>query len=255
MIGKYFVSIMVRSVVGLFIASLSLASAGPLLGQSLNGSSASLTRQNRQAHAHDFTYLETRGGVERFVRLGLLVPVEGNADFVVAKASFAFARPAVEDFLERLGAGYRATCGRQLIVTSLTRPEKTQPRNASERSVHPTGMATDIRRSNHMPCRGWLEATLLYLEDQNVLEATEEQYPPHYHVAVFPDPFTNYVEARGKVGPTGGHGAFHLVRSGDTLGTIADLYNSTVRALMRENGLRSSRIYIGQVIRLPEDGQ
>ena len=58
---------------------------------------------------------------------------------------------------ERLGGQYRGACGEQLVITSLTRPATLQPRNASERSVHPTGMALDIRYSWDRSCRRWLE--------------------------------------------------------------------------------------------------
>jgi hypothetical protein len=65
--------------------------------------------------------------------------------------------------------------------------------NASAISVHPTGMAIDLRRSDSSGCRQWLETVLLDLEGKGVIEATREQYPPHYHVAVFPNPYLQYV--------------------------------------------------------------
>ena len=80
------------------------------------------------------------------------------------------------------------------MVTSLTRPLSRQPRNASSRSVHPTGMALDVRRSNSRSCRSWLESVLLSLEGSGVLEATRESYPPHYHIAVYPQPYARYVD-------------------------------------------------------------
>jgi membrane-bound lytic murein transglycosylase D len=42
----------------------------------------------------------------------------------------------------------------------------------------------------------------------------------------------------------------HVVRSGETLSHIARRYGTTVNALMRLNGLRNSRIYAGQTIRV-----
>jgi LysM repeat protein len=39
----------------------------------------------------------------------------------------------------------------------------------------------------------WLEKTLLSLEKQGVLDVTRERRPPHYHVALFPQPYTRYV--------------------------------------------------------------
>ena len=63
-------------------------------------------------------------------------------------------------------------------------------------SVHPTGMAADLRRSDSSGCRQWLETVLLDLEGKGVIEATREQYPPHYHVAVFPNPYLQYLASR-----------------------------------------------------------
>ncbi|MFW6201954.1 MAG: DUF5715 family protein, partial [Gemmatimonadota bacterium] len=238
----------------LLLAVLLLAAPAALAAQSLRGSSASLIRQNEMARRHDFSYLETAADVERFVRLGLLVPIEAGEDLEIDEASFAFGRPEVRSFLVRLARRYREACGRTLVVTSVTRPERGQPSNASSRSVHPTGMAVDVRRTNDMPCRGWLEATLLHLEDEGVVEATRESYPPHYHIAVFSSPYRDYIAAGGTIDPTGGAGRFHVVRTGETLSGLADRYGTSVVRLRRENGLRTSRIYVGQVLRIPRRG-
>jgi LysM repeat protein len=111
----------------------------------------------------------------------------------VVGVSHPVARPAVRVFVERLAAQYRAACGEKLVVTSLTRPVLEQPRNASDLSVHPAGMAVDLRVSRDRGCVRWLEKTLLSLEKQGVLDVTRERRPPHYHVALFPDPYTRYV--------------------------------------------------------------
>ena len=236
-----------------------LAGTTPLEGQSLRGSSASLDVQNRMARDHDFTYLDTPTQVRRFVRSGYLVPVEGNADFELHQVSFPFARPEAELFIRRLGAQYRAACGEKLVVTSLTRPQNMQPRNASDRSVHPTGMAIDLRRSNRRACRAWLEDVLLSLESRRVLEATRERYPPHYHVALFPRPYAEYVGemvARQALATSSSpdvdlRSVEYRVRSGDSLWSIARRLGTTVDRLKAENGLATSRIYAGQVIEVP----
>src|SRR4051812_21959726 len=167
----------------------------PLLAQSLLGSHESLLRQNQEAREHDFTYLRTSADVRDFAQQGLLVRLPGNADYELAddEVSFPYARPEVKTFVERLSNQYREACGERLVVTSLTRPITRQPPNASTISVHPTGMAIDLRRSDSSGCRQWLETVLLDLEGKGVLEATREQYPPHYHVAVFPNPYLQYV--------------------------------------------------------------
>jgi hypothetical protein len=222
--------------------------------QSLQGSSASLDRQNAVARQHDYTFIDTEARVRHFVSQGWLVEVKPTADFVLHGVSFPYARPEVEVFLKRLGRQYRDACGEQLVVTSLTRPTTRQPRNASDRSVHPTGMAVDLRYSNDRTCRSWLERVLLDLEGAGVIEATRERFPVHYHVALFPRQYTAYVnnldsrqaaEARDRLA--------HVVRSGDSLWAIARSYGTTVDQLRLANQLASNRIYVGQVLDVPLD--
>ena len=173
------------------LSCLALAAGGTGVdAQSLVGSHESLMRQNLVAAQHDYAYLRTPHDVVQAVDGGVLIPVRGNGDFELAEGevSFPYARPEVKAFLTQLSHEYRAVCGEVLVVTSLTRPTTHQPWNASPLSVHPTGMAVDMRRSDRRACRDWLDATLLALEGEGMIEATREHWPSHYHVAVFPDP-------------------------------------------------------------------
>jgi len=160
------------------------------LAQSLYGSHESMARQNLVAQQHDYAFLGTTRDVLQAVAQGDLITINGNEDFELAgdEVSFPYARPQVKSFVEQLAHAYHAACGEPLVVTSLTRPLNHQPWNASPISVHPTGMAVDMRRSDRRACRQWLESTLLALEGEGMIEATREHWPPHYHVAVFPDP-------------------------------------------------------------------
>lgn len=173
-----------------FLALTATVGAAPATAQSLYGSHESLMRQNLVAQQHDYAYLRTTQDVVQAVDSGTLVPVHGNEDFQLAsgEVSFPYARPQVKTFLEQLSSAYHGACGEPLVVTSLVRPITRQPWNASPISVHPTGMAMDLRRSDRRGCRQWLESTLLALESEGMIEAIRERYPPHYHVAVFPDP-------------------------------------------------------------------
>jgi len=228
--------------------------------QSLRGSPESLDRQNAQARAHNFTYLETPAQVRRYVDLGYLVPVRPTAHMQIHNVSFPYARPEVRLFLERLSSQYRAACGEQLVVTSLTRPLSNQPPNASVRSVHPTGMAVDLRRSANARCRSWLESTLLSLERQGLIEAIVERRPPHYHIAVYPRPYAQYVAritgdrpvvARAGDGGASAQWETHEIRPGETLSGIAARHGTTVTRLRTENNLRGNRILVGQRLRVP----
>lgn len=260
------------------LLALSALAATPASAQSLRGSRASMDRQNAQARAHHYTFLASSGEVYRFAERGYLVHVPGNSDYLVKRGvSFPYARPEVKLFLERLGAQYRAACGERLVVTSLTRPKSRQPRNASPRSVHPTGMAIDLRVSQNGRCRSWIESTFLSLEARGVLEANREYHPPHYHVALFPRPYVRYVEriddsaegdlrlasapsngsdagtivAASRGGLDDGGTTRYTVRRGDTLWRIARTHGTTVSRLKAVNAIRSSRIQPGQVLSIP----
>jgi hypothetical protein len=213
--------------------------------QSLGGSPASMNRQERQALVHDFTFLSTASEISRFVAAELIVRLEGNRDYDLHDVSYPYARPAVKLFVERLSPQFRSACGETLTVTSLTRPLSEQPSNSHEQSVHPTGMAVDLRVPGSGRCREWLNQVLVSLESSGVLEATRERSPAHYHIAIFPNQYEQYVRnLRSDIRE-------YIVRSGDALARIARTNGTTVSALSSANGLSGDRIFPGQVLRIP----
>lgn len=231
--------------------------ATPAWAQSLRGSRASIDRQNREARQHDFTFMRRPAQVDRLVDAGLLVPLENDEHYRLHGVSFKVARPEVKLFVERLSEQYLAACDERLVVTSLTRPTSRQPANASRRSVHPTGMAVDLRVPDTPSCRRWLESTLLSLERERVLEATLERSPLHFHVAVFPDEYLAYVaRATGRSAPallaSDPAPARHKVRRSETLWDIAERYGTTPARIKAVNGLRSSVIRPGQTLEIPD---
>jgi hypothetical protein len=171
-----------------------LCSAGRTDAQSLRGSLASVERQYSAAVRLDYSFLQNAAEVNRFVKEGRLVRISPSADVQLAGVSYPFGRPALKTFVQRLGSQHRAACGQPLVVTSLTRPANEQPRNASDESVHPAGMAVDLRIGTGA-CRKWLEKTLLTMEKRGVIEATKERHPAHFHVAVFPTAYMAYVDS------------------------------------------------------------
>lgn len=179
--------------------ALSMVTAAPAwageVPVTLRGSPASMERQNAVAKENDLAFVRTRAELRALEREGELVRLRGNADYTFAKGvSGPVARPEVRTFVERLAAQYRDGCGERLVVTSLTRPSSRQPGNAHQLSVHPAGIAVDLRVSRKAACRGWLEGTLLSLERRGLLDVTRERNPPHYHVALFPDAYGAYLE-------------------------------------------------------------
>lgn len=186
---------MVRAGAMVTLALLSvLPTAAFPLDAELGGSMASMRRQYAVARQNDYTFLRTPAQVREFVREDRLHRLESNEHLVVNRVSFPYARPAVKLFVERLATQYFQATGERLVVTSLTRPLSRQPRNAHALSVHPAGMAVDLRIPRNAASRRWLESVLLQLEARGVLDATRERRPPHYHIAVFPDRYTAYAE-------------------------------------------------------------
>jgi hypothetical protein len=184
-----------RAGLGLLLALVpGLAAASPL-----GGSKASMVRQHRIAEEEGLTFSRSESRVRALVEDGVLEPVAGNADYLVLPSvAHKYARPEVRLLIERLAAQYHQATGERLVVTSLVRPIDQQPANAHQLSVHPAGIAMDLRVPAKASSRQWLEETLLGLEQRGLLDVTRERRPPHYHVAVFPAAYRAYVE---KVGP------------------------------------------------------
>jgi LysM repeat protein len=252
--------------------------------QSLNGSRTAMVRQNSIAHQQDYTFLRTTAEVRSYVERGLLVPVRGNGNYKVDDASFPYARPAVKLLVERLSEQYKSACGEKLVVTSLTRPLSKQPRNAHKLSVHPAGMAVDLRISRKASCRRYLESSLKGLEARGVLEATRERSPAHYHVAVFPTQYNRYVARQTGTTPAlvaakssslkiakvnGGasyasvtsvssekaSGDTYVVRKGDSLWSIGRKFGVEAGELKKANGLAISTLQPGMKLVIPSSGR
>ena len=243
--------------------------------QTLKGSRASMERQYQEAVNLGYTFMKTSSAVTKFVESGYLVKVNSSNHFELSSVSYPYARPAVKTFIERLGLQYFAACGEKMTVTSLTRPIDKQPANAAQDSVHPTGMAVDLRIPQKGKCRSWLESTLLSLEKTDVLDVTRERNPPHYHIAVFPQDYVRYVasvsESASRSAASVSAPALtaapvliaaaevetnqeYVVRRGDTLSEIATKTGASIAQLRSANGLRGDMLQIGQKLQVPASG-
>lgn len=168
---------------------------GPVSAQSLRGSRTSVQRSYNLAVARGLHFYKTTTGVKRAATRGRFVKLTGNANYRMLPSAerLPYVKPTTRTFVHRLSAQYRAACGEQLVVTSAIRPESRQPRNASKRSVHPTGLAIDLRKPQGK-CLTWLRSTFLQLEKAGLIDATEEFRPPHFHVVVFPTKYEAHVK-------------------------------------------------------------
>jgi hypothetical protein len=162
----------------------------------LRGSPESMVRQHRVAVEAEYTFVATLEEMEALAEEGRLVSVPGGPDYEVMDWVFPYALPEVRTFVERFASQYRQACGERLVVTSLTRPASEQPPNSHQLSVHPAGMAVDLRISQSQPCRQFLEDSLLGMEERGLLDITRERAPPHYHIAIFPEPYGAFAAAR-----------------------------------------------------------
>jgi hypothetical protein len=166
----------------------------------LRGSAASMQRQNQVAVKAEYSFARTMEDIDRMLEEGELVELKPTQHLEIRSGLMSHAtRPEVRVFLTRLAEEYHKATGERLVVTSLTRPSGNQPRNASRLSVHPTGMAVDLRISQKAASRQWIEKRLLGMEKEGLLDVTRESFPPHYHVALFPERYMGHLEA--EIGP------------------------------------------------------
>lgn len=237
--------------------------------QSLRGSAASVNRIYSQALSHSLRFYPSASAIREAASGGTLRRLEPNADFRMVDVSYPYLVPSTHTFVVRLATQYRSACGEQMVVTSATRPTTMRLINSSDKSVHPTGMAVDLRKPSNSRCLSWLRNTLGALEAAGVLDAVEEHNPAHFHVAVFPRQYAQYVENRGgrptvtlasvAAAPAASSSArsatssstTYAVRSGDSLWTIARKNNISVDALKRANSLSSNKILAGQKLKIP----
>ena len=228
------------AIAGLFLASVLFVSLSQ--AQSLKGSTASIDRQYRTAVAYGYSFVNNARSVPDYVNTRQLERVRPDRYLELHDVSFPYAVAGTRQFLLGLSQQYYNSCGEKLTVTSLLRPRDRQPRNSVDRSVHPAGMAVDLRVPRTSKCRVWLENTLLSMEKQRIVDVTRERYPPHYHVAVF---------ARDTGSGGTSFGPAYVVRRGDTLSAIAARTGVPIARLRAANGLRSDLIKVGQKLQLP----
>jgi LysM repeat protein len=254
----------------------------PAGAQSLRGSQASVQRMYTRAVLNDLDFYKTSKGIYQSVRDGELVMIGITMDMTLEKVRYPFVLPRTRDVLNVFASRYRAACGERLVVTSAARPRTEQPRNASPRSVHPTGMAIDFRKPQGK-CLEYMRAELVRLERQGVLEATEERHPVHFHVAVLqrgkfapaapaiatattatptqtpaaiPTAPVITDSAPGTVEPVAPKpdpvtsGKTYTVKKGDNLSVIAKRFGLTVTRLKSLNAMKGSTLQPGQKLRI-----
>ncbi|MDF1503012.1 DUF5715 family protein [Roseisolibacter sp. H3M3-2] len=163
------------------------AAPAPAAAQTLRGSRGAVDRAFHTAKRRDLAFTRNRREIERGARKGAYVRLTASPSVRLKGVSAPFVRPTTRSFLATFAPRYRAACGEPLTVTSAMRPTSLHLRNASTRSVHPTGMALDFRAPG-AACRSWMRRELLAYEKRGVVDATEERRPAHFHVVVYRAP-------------------------------------------------------------------
>ena len=230
------------------------------------------------AVSHRLPFYLAPTNVDLAIAQGKLVALMGDSTYELTRGvGFAYATREARQFVIAFAPQYLAACGVPLTVTSAARPVTRQPHNANPHSVHPTGIAVDIRRPPAGPCLNWVRGALSQLEEQGIVEATEEHHPVHLHVAVLvapngkvvlpnlvttvvarqaPVPVAAVAASRGDtVGGKSNALRTYVVRQGDTLWDIANRSGVTVSALTHANGpaVRGA-LRPGTTLMLPGDG-
>ena len=168
------------------VCSLGLIAARDLHAQSLRGSKAKVERAYQFARREGIEFNASRTDVRDGVKEGDYVRLQSGPNMRLKGVAVPYVLPATRDFVTRLAASYRQACRAPLVVTSAMRPTTLQERlpNGVAKSVHPTGMAVDLRVPGGS-CRPWLRKTLLAESRSGTVDATEEHHPAHFHVIVF----------------------------------------------------------------------
>ena len=266
----------------LALADVAPAQRRPQEPLDLHGSKASVEKMYEFAVGHRLPFYLTPTNVDRAIAEGKLVPLMGDSTYELTRGvGFSYSTREARQFVIAFAPQYLAACGVPLTVTSAARPMSRQPHNANPHSVHPTGIAVDIRRPPAGPCLTWVRGALSQLEEKGIVEATEEHHPVHLHVAVLVAPnrkvvlpnLVTTVVARQVPPPAAAPVAvatsagdvtvgarakaprMYVVRQGDTLWDIANRSGVTVSALAQANGAAvRGALRPGTTLVLPGDG-
>ena len=175
------------------LAPLGIAQRAGRQPSALRGSKASVEKMYSFARQHRYPFYLTPATLDDAIAKGKLVPLPGDENYELARGvGFSYTTTESRDFIMQFAPQYLAVCGTPLTVTSAARPMSRQPRNANPHSVHPTGIAVDIRRPYPGPCLTWVRNALAELEARGFVEATEEHHPVHIHLAVLKAPGSRF---------------------------------------------------------------
>ena len=151
----------------------------------VGGCQTTSEQQLQYAFSIQLPLMTTETEYQSRINSGYFVRLEGL--FLDVRARRPYALPQTVAFLIKMSQAYSAAgCG-QLIIMDALRLTTERPVNGSVYSVHPTGMAVDIR-TKYIPieCADWLRAYVSQKEAAGEVDGTQELRPEHLHVVVVP---------------------------------------------------------------------
>jgi hypothetical protein len=158
----------------------------------VGGQVSSSEQQFRYAAERQIPFMATEAEYQSRVSTGYFVRLESPFMDVHARRPYALAS-TVAFMTEMSEAYYSFGCGR-LTVKDALRLSAERPSNGSVYSVHPSGMAVDLRvRDIGEACENWMNSYLLEKEAEGRVDATREYWKmvrgqkvpnPHFHLVV-----------------------------------------------------------------------
>jgi hypothetical protein len=144
-------------------------------------------RQLEYAQARGIPLMNTEEEYQSSVRSGRFVRLT-HPNLEVNEQTRPHVLPATAQFIYEVAEQFgRADCGR-LRVNGAGRLTSERPTNGSRDSVHPAGMALDLRVINLSErCYAVLSELLHEAERERRADVTREWEPEHFHVVVIPE--------------------------------------------------------------------
>lgn len=147
-----------------------------------------MSRSERQllfAQSNGLRLATTRADYNTMVQSGYFVRLQHPQLTIAARRPYVLESTA--NFVYRLADNFTAAGCSGLRVNDATRLVSERPANGSVYSVHPAGMALDLRVINLSErCYQVLTELLSQAEAAKQADVTREYRPPHFHVVVIP---------------------------------------------------------------------
>ncbi len=162
---------------------------------SLVGGEVSSSEQQYRYAEQSGAVIITSDNFDELVRSGGLVKLEGPNIRLMSTRVIQYVIPSTRDFVLQLAYEFgQQGCGELVVNDALRVAGNRMPSAASSFSVHPRGMAVDIRVNGiGERCETWMNTYLLQNEAEGKVDATREHWKvvrgqrvpnPHFHLVV-----------------------------------------------------------------------